>query len=131
MFCGMSAGTGNMNCIKLSEKFALIQEHWRPRVVAELNGQEVKLVKFQGMFPWHHHEKEDELFLVWRGKMRVEFRDRTVELTAGELCVVPKGAEHRTAADTEAEVLIFEPAATLNTGNVVDAVFTAPNGVGV
>ncbi|HTI69464.1 MAG TPA: cupin domain-containing protein [Candidatus Limnocylindria bacterium] len=127
----MSAGTGNMNCIKLSEKFALIQEHWRPRVVAELNGQEVKLVKFQGMFPWHHHEKEDELFLVWRGKMRVEFRDRTVELTAGELCVVPKGAEHRTAADTEAEVLIFEPAATLNTGNVVDAVFTAPNGVGV
>jgi mannose-6-phosphate isomerase-like protein (cupin superfamily) len=113
----------------LDEQFALIQEHWRPKVVAELNGQEVKLVKFAGVFPWHHHEREDELFLVWRGEMRIEFRDRSVALRAGELCVVPRGVEHRTIADAEAEVLIFEPAQTRNTGNVVDARFTAPNGV--
>jgi mannose-6-phosphate isomerase-like protein (cupin superfamily) len=113
----------------LAKKFALIQEHWRPKVVAELNGQEVKLVKFAGVFPWHHHEHEDELFLVWRGEMRVEFRDRSVTLRAGELCVVPRGVEHRTVADAEAEVLIFEPAQTRNTGNIVDATFTAPNGI--
>jgi mannose-6-phosphate isomerase-like protein (cupin superfamily) len=118
-----------MTALNLAEKFSLITEHWRPKVVAELNGQELKLVKFQGVFPWHHHEKEDELFLVWRGRMRIEFRDRVVTLNAGELCVVPRGVEHRTAADDEAEVLIFEPAAVLNTGNITDATFTAPNGV--
>lgn len=115
----------------LPEKFALIHEHWRPKVVAELNGQELKLVKFAGVFPWHHHEHEDELFLVWRGEMAIEFRDRRVVLGPGELCVVPRGVEHRTLADQEAEVLIFEPAATRNTGNVVDETFTAPNGVTV
>ena len=119
------------HAIKLEEKFGRIDEHWRPKVVAELNGQEVKLVKFQGVFPWHHHANEDEMFLVWRGRMRIEFRDRTVELGPGELCVVPRGVEHRTAADAEAEVIIFEPAATRNTGNVTDATFTAPNGVRV
>ncbi len=113
----------------LSEKFALIHEHWRPKVVAELNGQELKLVKFSGVFPWHQHEQEDEMFLVWRGQMVVEFRDRRVVLEAGELCVVPRGVEHRTMADSEAEVLVFEPAATRNTGNIVDEFFTAPNGV--
>lgn len=112
----------------LEEKFALIHEHWRPKVVAELNGQELKLVKFAGVFPWHHHEHEDELFLVWRGEMRMEFRDRSVTLRAGEFCVVPRGVEHRTMADAEAEVLIFEPAQTRNTGNIVDETFTAPNG---
>ena len=120
-----------MDTINLIEKFGLIHEHWRPKVVAELNGQEVKLVKFEGIFPWHHHENEDELFMVWRGTMRIEFRDKTVELSAGELCVVPRGVEHRTAADSEAEVLIFEPAATRNTGNVLDTDYTAPNGVRV
>jgi len=115
--------------ISLAEKFALIREHWRPKVVAELNGQEVKLVKFAGTFPWHHHEREDELFLVCRGRMKIEFRDRTVELAPGELCVVPRGIEHRTLAGEEAEVLIFEPAATRNTGNLVDPTFTAPGGV--
>lgn len=119
------------HAIKLEEKFDRIDEHWRPKVVAELNGQEVKLVKFQGVFPWHHHANEDEMFLVWRGRMRIEFRDRTVELGPGELCVVPRGVEHRTAADAEAEVIIFEPAATRNTGNVTDPRFTAPNGVQV
>jgi mannose-6-phosphate isomerase-like protein (cupin superfamily) len=118
-----------MDRASLNEKFALIQEHWRPKVVAELNGQELKLVKFSGVFPWHHHEREDELFLVWRGEMVIEFRDRRVTLRAGEFCVVPRGVEHRTAAEGEAEVLIFEPAQTRNTGNVVDGTFTAPNGV--
>ena len=118
-----------MEKISLPEKLAQIQEHWRPKIVAELNGQEVKLVKFCGVFPWHHHENEDELFLVWRGTMQIEFRDRLVTLGPGELCVVPRGIEHRTLAESEAEVLLFEPAATRNTGNVEDAVFTAPNGV--
>ena len=117
-----------MQSISLTEKFALIREHWRPKVAASLNGQELKLVKFAGTFPWHRHENEDELFLVWRGRMTIEFRDQPpVSLAPGELCVVPRGTEHRTLADFEAEVLIFEPAATRNTGNVIDATFTAPN----
>ena len=120
-----------MEKVNLMEKFNLIQQHWRPKVVAELNGQELKLVKFHGVFPWHHHDHEDELFMVWRGTMRIEFRDRTIELSPGELCVVPRGMEHRTAAENEAEVMIFEPAATRNTGNVLDAEYTAPNGVRV
>jgi mannose-6-phosphate isomerase-like protein (cupin superfamily) len=98
-------------------------------VVAELNGQELKLVKVCGAFPWHHHEHEDELFLVWSGQLVIEFRDHCVTLQAGELCVVPRGVEHRTMADAEAEVLVFEPAETRNTGNIVDETFTAPNGV--
>ena len=113
----------------LDEKFALIHEHWRPKVVAELNGQEVKLVKFVGVFPWHQHEHEDEMFLVWRGQMTIEFRDRRLDLQSGEFCVIPRGIEHRTMAEAEAEVLIFEPAHTRNTGNIVDDTFTAPNGV--
>ena len=112
----------------LTEKFALIHEHWRPKVVAELNGQEVKLVKFSGTFPWHHHEHEDEMFLLWRGEMSIEFREHTITLHPGEFCVVPRGVEHRTVAMEEAEVVLFEPAATRNTGNVEDAAFTAPNG---
>ena len=118
-----------MSKVSLSEKFAMIHEHWRPKVVAQLNGQEVKLVKFEGVFPWHHHEQEDEMFLVWRGRVTIEFRDGRVTLKAGELCVVPRGVEHRTMADAEAEVLVFEPAETRNTGNIVDETFTAPNGV--
>ena len=118
-----------MNKASLDEKFALIHEHWRPKVVAQLNGQEVKLVKFSGVFPWHHHEHEDEMFLFWRGEMTIEFRDKRVVLQQGEFCVVPRGAEHRTMADMEAEVLVFEPVVTRNTGNVVDDKFTAPNGV--
>ncbi len=117
-----------MRSVDLKEKFALINEQWRPKVAAEFNGQEVRLTKIQGTFPWHHHD-EDELFLVWRGKMRIEFRDHTVELSAGQLCVVPRKVEHRTAADTEAEILCFDPAATLNTGNVIDPEFTAPKGI--
>lgn len=88
-------------------------------------------MKAQGVFPWHRHEEADEMFLVWRGRFRVEFRNGQVEMGPGELVVVPRGVEHRTAADQEAEVLIFEPAETRNTGNVVNDRFTAPNGVGV
>src|SRR4249920_95488 len=118
-----------MNNASITEKFVLIREHWRPKVVAQLNEQELKLVKIEGVFPWHHHEREDELFLVWRGQMTIEFRDRRVTLEPGELCVVPRGVEHRTMANAEAEVLVFEPAATRNTGNIVDETYTAPNGV--
>jgi len=117
--------------INLERKFALFSEQWRPKVVAALNGQEIKLVKVQGIFPWHHHDAEDEFFLVWKGRFRIEFRDRIVELGPGEGLVVPRGVEHRTVADQEAEVLVFEPAATRNTGNVVDAAFTAPDGARV
>jgi mannose-6-phosphate isomerase-like protein (cupin superfamily) len=91
----------------------------------------VKLVKFAGTFPWHHHDEADEMFLVWRGQMAIEFRDRRVTLASGEFCVVPRGVEHRTVADSEAEVLIFEPAGTRNTGNVVDQKFTAPDGAAI
>jgi mannose-6-phosphate isomerase-like protein (cupin superfamily) len=112
----------------LGEKFSRFSEHWRPKVVAALNGQEIKIVKVQGTFPWHHHENEDEFFLVWKGRFRIEFRDRIVELGPGEGLVVPRGVEHRTAADQEAEIILFEPAATRNTGNVVDAAFRAPDG---
>ncbi len=109
-----------MDGIDLREKFASFDEHWSPRIVAELNGQHVKLVKFRGAFVWHHHEHEDELFLVHRGRFRMEFRDRAVDLGPGEMVVVPRGVEHRPVADEEVEVMLFEPAGTLNTGNVVD-----------
>jgi mannose-6-phosphate isomerase-like protein (cupin superfamily) len=113
----------------IADKFALFTEHWRPKVVASLNGQELKLVKVLGEFPWHTHQTEDEMFLVWSGRFRVEFRDRVVELNPGEAVVVPHGIEHRTAADIESEVLCFEPAGTRNTGDVEDEVYTAPNAV--
>ena len=107
-----------MNKINLAEAFAHIADHWRPRIAGELNGQQVKLVKFQGPFVWHHHDHEDELFLVVRGRFRMELRDGEIELGEGEFLVVPRGVEHRPVADEECEVLLFEPATTLNTGNV-------------
>ena len=106
--------------ITLAEKFAAIHDQWNPRVVGELNGQQVKLVKLRGAFVWHHHEQEDELFLVHRGSFRMEFRDRTVELTAGDILIVPRGVEHRPVAESEVEVMLFEPSTTLNTGNLVN-----------
>ena len=112
--------------VNLKEQLALIGEHWRPKVVGRLNGQEVKLVKFQGEFVWHHHEGEDELFLCLRGSFKLEFRDRTVILTPGEFVIVPHGVEHRPVADEEVEVLLFEPADTRNTGNVEHPTLTAP-----
>ncbi len=120
-----------MEPVSIPAKFSLFSEQWRPKVVAQLNGQEVKLIKVQGVFPWHFHATEDELFLVWRGVFRVEFRDRVVSLGSGEMIVVPAGVEHRTAADEEAEVICFEPAGVRNTGNMSDAEFTAPMGTKV
>jgi mannose-6-phosphate isomerase-like protein (cupin superfamily) len=118
-----------MQVVKVSEKFASFSDWWRPKVIAELNGQEVKLVKVQGEFPWHHHDHEDEFFLVWKGRLRIEFRDRIVELGPGEALVVPHGVEHRTAAAEETEVILFEPAEVRNTGNVEDETYTAPKAV--
>jgi mannose-6-phosphate isomerase-like protein (cupin superfamily) len=104
--------------VNIAEKLALFDEHWSPKVVGELNGQEVKLVKFLGEFVWHHHDDEDEMFLVIDGRFRMEFRDREVWIERGEFIVVPRGVEHRPVAEEEVSVMLFEPASTLNTGNV-------------
>lgn len=109
-----------MEKVNLREKFAKISEYWKPYIAAELNGQLVKLDKLKGEFVWHHHEHEDEMFLVVKGNFRIEFRDKTVHLTEGEFIVVPRGVEHRPVADEEAWILLFEPGTTLNTGNVVN-----------
>src|SRR5260370_37883963 len=107
-----------MDKVNLSEKFARITEQWKPKIAGELNGQQVKLVKFQGPFVWHHHDHEDELFLVVKGRFRMEIRDRHVSLEEGDFLIVPRRVEHRPDADEEAHVLLFEPASTLNTGIV-------------
>lgn len=103
--------------VNLQQKLATFSAHWQPKIVGELNGQLVKLVKFQGSFVWHHHETEDEMFMVVRGRFRMEFRDREVWLEEGEFIIVPRGVEHRPVADEETHVLLFEPVTTLNTGN--------------
>jgi mannose-6-phosphate isomerase-like protein (cupin superfamily) len=108
-----------MDKVSLPSKFASFTDHWSPKIVGELNGQHVKVVKFAGAFVWHHHEHEDEMFLVHRGRFRMELRDRTIELRAGDFFIVPRGVEHRPVADEEVEVVLFEPAGTLNTGNVL------------
>jgi mannose-6-phosphate isomerase-like protein (cupin superfamily) len=107
-----------MEKVNLREKLDLFAEHWQPKIVGDLNRQHIKLVKFQGTFIWHHHDNEDELFLVVKGRFRMEFRDKNVWLEEGEFVIVPRGVEHRPVADEEAHVLLFEPASTLNTGNV-------------
>ena len=124
-----------MEKINLREKLSLIDDHWNPRIIGELNGQHLKLVKFKGPFTWHHHELEDEMFLVVKGRFRMEFREpdtnsaageqKEIWLEPGEFIVMPHGVEHRPVAEEEAEVLLFEPASTLNTGNVRDQ-FTVP-----
>lgn len=108
-----------MNKVNLLEKFAQFSEHWSPKIAGELNGQQVKLAKLKGEFLWHHHEAEDELFLVIKGSFRMEFRDKVIELTEGEFLIVPRGVEHKPVADEEVWVLLFEPASTVNTGNVL------------
>ena len=107
-----------MTVVNLAQKLATFSERWSPKIVGELNGQQVKVVKFLGPFVWHHHEQEDELFYVVKGRFRMEFRDRAVLVAAGEFLIVPRGVEHRPVADEEVEVMLFEPASTLNTGNV-------------
>ena len=112
-----------MNIVNLNEKLSLINDHWNPRIVGELNGQYLKLVKFQGPFTWHHHDTEDEMFFVVKGRFRMDFRDpntnkeKEVFVEEGEFVIVPHGVEHRPVAEQEAHVLLFEPASTLNTGN--------------
>lgn len=118
--------------VNINNAFGQFKENWRPKVVANLNGQEVKVVKIQGEFPWHFHADADEFFLCWTGLLRVEFRDRIVELKPGECLVIPRGIEHRSCATEPTEFVIFEPMNVLNTGNLgmIDT-FTAPNGVAV
>jgi mannose-6-phosphate isomerase-like protein (cupin superfamily) len=114
-----------MQKINLAKKLSLIDDYWNPRIVGELNGQHLKLVKFQGPFTWHHHEHEDEMFFVVKGRFRMDYRedghDREEQIEAGEFVIVPRGVEHRPVAEEECEVLLFEPATTLNTGNVEDS----------
>lgn len=109
-----------MDKVNIKEKLSLFNEHWQPKIAGQLNGQLVKLVKFQGPFTWHHHETEDEMFLVVKGRFRMEFREREVWLEEGEFIIVPRGVEHRPVAEEETHVMLFEPASTLNTGNVRD-----------
>ena len=122
----MTAGVVN-----LKQKLSSFSERWSPRVVAEMNDYQFKLVKLQGEFVWHRHEETDEVFMVVMGEMQVGFRDGDVTIREGEMIVVPRGVEHRTVAEEEAEVVLFEPAATRNTGNVEDDRLTAPAGVRV
>lgn len=103
----------NVEKVNIAQKLALFDEHWSPKIVGELNGQHVKLVKLLGEFVWHHHEDEDELFLVVKGR----FRDRSEWIEEGEFIVVPRGVEHRPVADEEAHIMLFEPASTVNTGS--------------
>jgi mannose-6-phosphate isomerase-like protein (cupin superfamily) len=107
-----------MERISLAEKFATFDEPWVPKVVGELNGQYVKVARFEGEYVWHRHADEDELFLVVAGRIRILFRDREVSLGPGELCIVPRGVEHKPVADEKSSVVLFEPATTRNTGNV-------------
>lgn len=110
-----------MQKINLQEKLSHINDHWNPRIAGELNGQYVKLVKFQGPFTWHHHENEDELFMVVKGRFRMDYRDeasnQSVWIGEGEMIIVPRGVDHCPVAEEECHVLLFEPASTLNTGN--------------
>ncbi len=109
---------GIMQKVNLSEKLDGFSTYWDPKVVGELNDQMVKLVKLKGPFVWHRHEQEDELFLVLKGELDLEFRDRTVKVGEGEFIIVPRGVEHRPVAQKEVHILLFEPATVLNTGNV-------------
>ena len=112
--------------VSIADKLSQFSDYFNPRIVGELNGQHVKLVKFQGEFVWHHHEHEDELFLVIRGRFRMDFRDRQEWIEKGEFLIVPRGVEHRPVAEEEVAVLLFEPSSTLNTGNVQDDALTRP-----
>lgn len=108
-----------MDKINIQHKLSLFNDHWNPKIIGELNGQQVKLVKFQGEFIWHKHDNEDEMFYVLKGKFVMEFRDKNIELCENEFLIVPKGIEHRPVAEKEVSVMLFEPAATLNTGDKV------------
>ncbi len=114
--------------VNIGEAARRITEHWRPKVIGELNGQEVKLAKLHGTFVWHRHESEDEMFLGVEGRFRIEFRDGVADIGPGDFIIVPRGVEHRPVANEEATVLLFEPVGTRNTGNVDHPTLTAPDG---
>jgi len=107
-----------MKKVSIEEKLGTFSDHWNPRIIGELNGQYVKAVKLKGEFVWHHHDNEDELFLVIKGTLKMEFRDRIEEVKEGEFIIVPRRVEHKPVANEEVHILLFEPASTLNTGNV-------------
>ena len=109
---------GKLEKVNLAEKLQQFSEHWAPRIVGSLNGQHVKIAKFSGDFIWHHHEEEDELFLVLKGRITIHLRDGMIELEEGDFFIVPRGTEHKPCADGEADVLLFEPASTSNTGQI-------------
>lgn len=109
-----------MNKVNISEKLSLFNDHWTPRIVAELNGQHVKLAKLHGEFVWHKHDEEDEMFFVIKGQLKIEFRDRTIVINENEFLVVPKGVEHKPVAENVVSVMLFEPVSTLNTGDITD-----------
>lgn len=106
-----------MEKVNIEQKLSLFNDYWNPRIVGELNGQQVKLAKLKGEFVWHKHDHEDELFYVLKGVLKMEFRDKIVEIKENEFLIVPKGVEHKPVADEEVSLLLFEPASTLNTGN--------------
>ncbi|MEK6782947.1 MAG: cupin domain-containing protein [Bacteroidota bacterium] len=107
-----------MEKLNLDQKLSLFSDYWNPRIIGELNGQQVKLAKLKGEFIWHQHEHEDELFYVIKGKLRMEFRDKSIDILPGEIVIVPRGTEHKPVAEEEVHVMLFEPASTLNTGNI-------------
>ena len=107
-----------MKIINIAEKFDSFSEHWKPKIIAELNGQQIRIAKLKGEFVWHSHENEDEMFLVIKGKLTISFRDGDKALNEGEFLVVPKGVEHKPSAEEEVSIMLFEPASVLNTGNV-------------
>jgi len=109
-----------MNKVNLQEKLSKFSDHWSPRIIGELNGQHVKLAKFQGEFVWHSHEHEDELFLVLKGRLLMKFRDKDVWIDEGEMIIVPAKVEHQPVAEGEVHVMLFEPKSTVNTGNIVE-----------
>jgi len=116
-----------INKINISEKLNLFSDHWNPRIVGELNGQHVKLAKFQGEFVWHKHDNEDEMFLVLEGSFKMELRDKTIELNKGDFIIIPKGTEHKPSAEKEVQIMLFEPATTLNTGSKSESELTKKN----
>lgn len=109
-----------MEKVNIKDKFELFDDHWHPRIIGQLNGQDVRIAKVKGEFVWHEHKEEDEMFLLIRGSLRIEFRDKTVELKEGEMLIIPKGVEHKPVAEEEAWIMLLEPSATKHTGEVKD-----------
>ncbi len=107
-----------MEAINLKEKFSLFSDHWSPKIIGELNGQQIKLAKVKGEFIWHNHKEEDELFFIVKGKLKIEFAEKTIELNEGEMLIVPRGVEHRPIAEEEVLLMLFEPSNTKHTGDI-------------